>query len=159
MSALEKFKVIKEEVKRQRDLAQQQMQAAFTEGTKELFELFPNLQAFGWTQYTPYFNDGDPCEFSGARDVCMLFTDSEVEESEDAENEDERLEARIESFKENLYDYEVWDEKNGPNGAAIKAVNEFVRIFDDDDYLALFGDHQQVTVTREGVETEEYSHD
>lgn len=30
---------------------------------KELFEKYPKLEKISWTQYTPYFNDGDECTF------------------------------------------------------------------------------------------------
>ena len=33
------------------------------EFSKDLFDRNPELENFGWTQYIPYFNDGDPCEF------------------------------------------------------------------------------------------------
>jgi hypothetical protein len=36
----------------------------FKEMSAELFEENPELVSFSWTQYTPYFNDGDVCEFS-----------------------------------------------------------------------------------------------
>lgn len=35
-----------------------------TEIYKSVFESFPNIAAIVWTQYAPYFNDGEPCEFS-----------------------------------------------------------------------------------------------
>jgi len=35
----------------------------FTDTTKEIFEVYPELKEFNWTQYTPYFNDGDICTF------------------------------------------------------------------------------------------------
>lgn len=31
---------------------------------KELFEANPSFTAVGWSQWAPYFNDGEPCEFS-----------------------------------------------------------------------------------------------
>ena len=31
---------------------------------ESLFEECPEIHAVGWHQYTPYFNDGEPCEFS-----------------------------------------------------------------------------------------------
>lgn len=31
---------------------------------KEFFERNPEVNVIYWTQYTPYFNDGDPCYFS-----------------------------------------------------------------------------------------------
>lgn len=31
---------------------------------QRFFDLDPRIEAVGWRQYTPYFNDGDPCKFS-----------------------------------------------------------------------------------------------
>ena len=31
-----------------------------------LFEKYPGVKNVRWTQYTPYFADGDPCEFSSS---------------------------------------------------------------------------------------------
>lgn len=28
-----------------------------------MFAKYPELKTISWTQYTPYFNDGDPCTF------------------------------------------------------------------------------------------------
>lgn len=33
-------------------------------GIKAIFDQYPDLEEFSWDQYAPYFNDGDPCEFS-----------------------------------------------------------------------------------------------
>lgn len=30
----------------------------------DVFVEHPTIQTISWTQYTPYFNDGEPCEFS-----------------------------------------------------------------------------------------------
>lgn len=53
----------------------EQLQAAYTtyvncgmellkHTLKEFFEKNPRVVAVNWVQYTPTFNDGDPCEFS-----------------------------------------------------------------------------------------------
>ena len=39
----------------------------------ELFDRHPILNAIYWTQYTPYFNDGDPCTF-GVNDLFFRAT-------------------------------------------------------------------------------------
>src|SRR5271167_1978897 len=55
----------------------------------ELFDKYPNLVSFSWTQYANFFNDGDPCEF-------YVHTDSEsidVEFTED-EGDSQRLDDR-----------------------------------------------------------------
>src|SRR5271155_1039404 len=46
----------------------------------ELFDEYPNLVSFSWTQYANFFNDGDPCNF-------YVHTDSESIDVEFAEDE------------------------------------------------------------------------
>lgn len=36
----------------------------FKDNSRAIFDKYPNLASFSWNQYTPYFNDGEPCEFS-----------------------------------------------------------------------------------------------
>lgn len=38
--------------------------AKFEELFQEFFDKHPCVEAVQWTQWTPYFNDGDPCQFS-----------------------------------------------------------------------------------------------
>lgn len=48
---------------------------AFQEVSAEFFEDNPTIQSFGWTQYTPYWNDGDTCTFSANTDYpSVTFT-------------------------------------------------------------------------------------
>lgn len=35
---------------------------------QDAFDKYPELRSFGWTQYTPYFNDGDTCIFAAHTD-------------------------------------------------------------------------------------------
>jgi hypothetical protein len=99
-------------------------QAAFTEGTRALFEAFPAMESFGWTQYSPYFNDGDECVFSAKTD----YPNINGEESYDTPEAD--------------------------------AVGEFLGLFGDDFLKSLYGNHVEVTVTRNGqTNVEEYQHD
>jgi len=42
---------------------QKEAKKLFQKGIKELFEKIDGLKSFSWTQYTPYFNDGEACEF------------------------------------------------------------------------------------------------
>ena len=43
---------------------QTQAQNAFKEVVKEFFNTNTGINLVTWTQYTPYFNDGEACEFS-----------------------------------------------------------------------------------------------
>jgi hypothetical protein len=99
--------LLEEIAKKQASLQEELRQVGrqyISQGADELFEQFPKLKSFGWTQYTPYFNDGDECVFgvhndestidiNGSsyddRDRYDLKEDDEGEESEPDEYEDE----------------------------------------------------------------------
>lgn len=40
----------------------------------------PDIKRVHWTQYTPYFNDGEACEF-GVNEICFLLKDDDDEDS------------------------------------------------------------------------------
>ena len=42
---------------------QERAKIALREEFKSFFEKFPEVESVRWSQYTPYFNDGEPCEF------------------------------------------------------------------------------------------------
>jgi hypothetical protein len=55
------------------DLKKQYLKAsktAFSEGSKPLFDKHPKMKSFSWSQYTPYFNDGEPCQCPHRRPIC-----------------------------------------------------------------------------------------
>lgn len=41
---------------------------------KSFFERFPEVYCVCWTQYSPYFNDGEPCRF-GVNESSVVFLD------------------------------------------------------------------------------------
>lgn len=155
----------------------------FADISKEIFEKYGDkVGKFSWTQYTPYFNDGDPCEFS-KNELC-IFTPADIENEDAWEGSDEfspyggngdKLNKFLYRRKSDGYetsgrwidnrrletDYEVFENPNFDPawGEAYTAVNTAFNLLDDDTALALFGDHVQVIVTKDGVEAEEYSHD
>jgi hypothetical protein len=43
--------------------AQEKAKAILAPGLQEFMEAHPDVKAIGWTQYTPYFNDGEECIF------------------------------------------------------------------------------------------------
>jgi hypothetical protein len=106
----------------------------FKEWAKDLFAKYPALEFISWTQYTPYFNDGDPCYFRSSHTYYSLNSD-EAEEINDEGFTEEEL--------ENVQ----------------KEISEFLGIFSDDDMESLFGDHCRVTVNARGVSVDEYNHD
>lgn len=122
---------------------------AFSDAVKGLFESHPEMEEFSWTQYTPYFNDGDTCEFSANTD----------QESIDINGEDGYEIASEEEWKGGEFT-PLPPDKISPLLPAQKAVAEFLSLFDEDDCKSMFGDHAKVVVYRDGkIDVEEYSHD
>jgi hypothetical protein len=145
---------------------------------KPVEELAPLMQAllddqtiteFGWTQYTPYFNDGDVCEF-GVGEIWVRTTaevDSDDEEFDDYHlslwnhpslgrmNYEYRGEWPNREYVET--DYKGPDEKRYRN---VKALNDALTSGSfETALLDAFGDHALVTVKKYGFEVEFYSHD
>ena len=160
MSTKERLSAIKDEMRRLREEAKAKAQEVFTEETKRLFDRFPTLVAFHWTQYTPYFNDGDACVFGVNDYLSYIFEgDGTVYDLNDGYGYINWYEVKYSEICVNIQDYTRKEMVSDPNRPAIEAVSEFFRIFDEDDFLDIFGDHVQVTVTKDGTQADEYEHD
>lgn len=130
---------------------------AITEGFAPFFAANPAVDGVVWTQYTPYFNDGEACTFSVGDPALIL---------------DRETAARLrpdQDFDETEEDYTPWDhplcfeswdlretefnqEKIG-FGAVWGQIPEEV-------FLSVFGDHVKVTLMRDGnVTIDDYEHD
>lgn len=120
----------------------------------------PTIKAFGWTQYTPYFNDGEPCEF-GVGTPWFVGADEEVDLDE------------VDTYNHEL---SSWGDGHpslgkrtrdgtytGSNEASYdraKALSDALEAGEFEDVLLeAFGDHAAVRVTRDGITVDEYSHD
>lgn len=148
-------KEINEKLKEMKKEYMDAAQSEFKEGANELFDKHPRLKSFAWTQYTPYFNDGDTCYF-GVNDLEFNGYDYDGEGGEG-----ENLE---ELSKTKIWDHNSSAQIKNPNydktaSDIIKEVNEFFKSFDDDVYEEMFGDHMKVTVSKNKIETDEYEHD
>lgn len=141
---------------------------------KDLINLSPYIEAIKWNQYTPYFNDGDVCEFS-VNGIEFKLT-PEISGSGDKagnkkkDDEDEESDEDFKDFGEygtNLREYldERKDVLNFKNIDELEAVMDTIGTIHerlcgmDETLLEAFGDHVEVTVTRKGVETTEYEHE
>lgn len=128
----------------------------------QFFEANPTVEAVQWTQYTPYFNDGDSCEF-GRNDMSIKISGKikvvnyKGEEQEiggdEGGNDDDGF----------IDQYELCSDRNKDPGTAAlgKALKKLETALSDIDdiFLDTFGDHVEVTCTRNGFDVEEYSHD
>lgn len=125
-ASLEAFETKIEELK-------QEFQSLFQDRLKVLFDAVPVLEAIDLIQYTPYFNDGDTCEF-GIKSI-GFYDEKDFESDYDANFD------------------------SPPEQEALKdALTQF--IYRNEDLMkSLYGDHVQVTITREETTTEEYEHE
>lgn len=67
-AAAKKYQALRAKIADARKQMEETAKGLFTEMSAELFADNPTLQGFSWTQYTPYFNDGDVCTFSAHTD-------------------------------------------------------------------------------------------
>lgn len=132
----------------------------FDEFRENIFSKYPKLNSFGWTQYTPYFNDGDACLFYANTDYLMM-NDEYAEESE--------WFSKIKiitwgQWNQNLKSYEGRVEEPNPYFDedllnAYDDIASFLGNFGNDFYLTKFGDHAVITVTKSSVDISDYDHD
>jgi len=153
MTAADKYKAFKKTYEEARKALSEQAGQAFKEMAKELFEKFPKLHSFQWNQYTPYFADGDPCVFSVNSDEDQISVNGMVGYDCESLSYDGKSTYNTGELPEGFETREAAEE-------AYSAVANFIRQFDDEILLDLYGDHCEVTVNRDGkAVVESYDHD
>ncbi|MEU0952815.1 hypothetical protein ABZ353_10800 [Streptomyces niveus] len=132
----------------------------------------PTIVEFGWSQYTPYFNDGDTCDFS----VHYLWVrttaeaDGAVDEYGDEYSSHYGLDVdyhpslgKIESDWDSEAHKFVNKRYEGPDEDRYNRCQELDRALQSGAYdnvlLEHFGDHALITVRKDVIEVEYYSHD
>ncbi len=146
----------------------------------------PNVRGLAWTQYTPYYNDGDPCVFRACEPSISLhnlerqeyYDYSWMEEDSDVNNR-EWISPYSESFERLIGDdAKIWSGdwpnrtwvykvpiEDQPNPSLFKSFMDLNAAMDngscDHALLDLFGDHATVLIDKESgkVIVEEYEHD
>lgn len=107
---------------------------------------YPGIKAIGWVQYTPYFNDGEPCVF-GVQQMVV----SKLEDNDRAYDLYE--EGWIETWMRDTpqgFSTEEWE--------ACRDLSSRLQNLEDELKVA-FGDHARITVTASGIVSDEYSHE
>ena len=120
---------------------QEKLQVVF----KEFLVANPEISVITWTQYTPYFNDGSSCTFS-VGDFWAIPTGSSWEEGEYAE--EYAISKSNKDVKVSETTQKNWDE-----------FETVLRSIPDDIYEDMFGDHVEITVTKDKIDVEEYEHE
>ena len=131
----------------------------------EVFSVMPEIYSFSWIQYTPYFNDGDPCIFC-VHEPSAWYTKESMEEDEDGEGEINSwaLSKYITENRPKPDDEYYYDEKlNAIEPARIVRLKEcFDAINNNEDLMEMsFGDGVSILFTRDSDEPiiSEYDHD
>ena len=142
-----------------------------------LMEQSNHIQNISWTQYTPYFNDGDVCEFSVNTDYLEINNESEdstkmysktltfkIKNEDDIERDAKVCEEfgyRIHRKKKiGDYGYRKNIEYSKYEDDILKNIKKIMSQIPEDFYRDLFGDHARVTISKEGTLTvNEYEHD
>ena len=156
---------------------QKELRTEFTGALSELFDAYPFVTSLSFTAYTPFFSDGDPCTYSANHADCNI---NGYDEDDDREGEGVDV---LKLSKNTIYveepnpDYNPsnrdwgshrnktqWVKKPNPDfnplyKEAVDAFREALKIVDDDNWMDMVGDHVKVTITRDGIETDEYDHD
>lgn len=140
---------------------QEDLKGALEVAFKDFFAKYEGVEAVSWTQYTPHFNDGEPCVF-GINEFELLFNNTDAlhaclkkkdwegnELTYTQERLDELLEEYLDSWEANT-DTPVFED--------LKEIESAVQDLDKL-IAALLGDGIRVSVTREGIETDWYDHD
>lgn len=129
MTNVEQYQKIRKQIEEQFAILKQVGKQAVRDLSTDFFERHPEIESFTWTQYTPYWNDGDICEFGAYTDYPELL------------------------YVEDLKEYSEEEARK-----AEEEISEFLGVFDEEHLKVFFGDHAQVRISREGVEVSDYDH-
>lgn len=139
---------------------------------KEIFIKYPHLEQIGFRAYTPYFNDGDACEYSVGEYHYKIKNIPEFGIVDDDDDEDCYFDnwpylgmfvgefgTKIEGthgYKKDDNGYHVLTKHN----ALYRDLCDLEQITSDEELCRqIYGDHVQVIVTPIYISVEEYDHD
>ena len=155
---LSKIETIREELRS----AEKSASKDIMEMLKELMKSSPLLEAIKWQQWIPGFNDGDPCEFTIGELYFKLSDElchkEKSEDDEYDENSDFMVQSDIEDFVESQID--VLNHKQMT--LLKKSIKNAQKVFEhltamEDQLKEMFGVDMEITVTKDGVETEDHN--
>lgn len=157
---------------------QQEGRNLFGAAVDELFQECPEIHSLRWTQYTPYFNDGDVCEFSINDVDVRLNLPAQPQPTECYNCKTPFMAAakfcghcgknRPVITEDDEYDSTYSLEKKLGKDRGLK-VKEAITLLErdmssmEDIIKTIFGDHVRVTVSRVGsainIEIDEHEHE
>jgi hypothetical protein len=154
-NAIDEMKTIMDEMR-------EKGKKVFYDAVSSIFETYPEVYGITWTQYTPYFNDGEECIFSISE---VFFLPGIVDDLGNYETSGEIYDDLsgydYDSIAFYMYSYQdvpVWQRPSPELKETIKSFESFTSSYED--FLKdTFGDHVEVFITREGIKVTEYEHD
>lgn len=150
-----------------REELSKRLQGEFKNLISEVFEANPEVYGIVWNQYTPYFNDGEPCEFTVSDFEPVMSLKEFTARQEDKGEPDEFYADKYQEYLEcgSAYNFEDencgmdWMRYSSTEKESFKEAIEQISKIPDDVFRDMFGDHVTVLATRDKITTEEYSHD
>jgi hypothetical protein len=156
MSTLEKIKAELAAFEEKKRAFVEELRKEFPTMFKELFDKTEKIKSFSWSQYTPYFNDGDTCTFSVNCDYPCVNGES-IDYCD-------WYSWKVKYYLRGDKEYADLLEKNPElDIEACKVLQDFIELvgsIPEDILLDLFGDHAEVTIDHNGnIDVSEYDHD
>lgn len=123
-----------------------------------------DVKAVHWTQYTPYFNDGEPCTF-GTGEVTVTLHSQPDPDNGPYERGYGCYTPQIKGGHRREYDSanRRWVDVGEalPPHPVLPVLSAFTRCFGAHQVslLKAFGDHAEVHVSRDGIKVDRYEHE
>lgn len=111
-----------------------EMEEKFKAEVKKFFLDNPEVELITWRQYIPSWNDGDPCYFHIAEPAVKFVDDEDFDDGDCQGN--------------------YWDFPK----EKLEVVKDLIDAINEEEWLmqALFGDNARVTLTKDGMTSEDY---
>lgn len=137
--------------KKQKKLFIKELKSDLNLVLKEIFSTIPEIKSIYWIQYTPYFMDGDTCEFS-IHDIIVSNTEEALATYPGDDCGDDSIWADSADDVEKEY---------VPNAIHRKLLKNFSALINKSGDLIqeVFGDHVRVIGTKTGFKVQSYEHE
>ncbi len=146
--SIEAVSELRAEIEKQKQALQNKFKAEFDGIVSKFFVAVPSVKSVSWTQYTPYFNDGDECVFS----IHTIEFASDLNEDKES----------YRSFSDETgFSEETYSLKKILDPVEFSLCEELESLIQDNEDIMqeIFGDHAFIILTADGSEVSEYSHD